>query len=320
MSSQPSLAIQVPASIPGERLDVYLKDHLPTVSRGTIQRLIGSGHIRVNGQPVKPTHPPRAGDRITVEWPEPLRPETRPQEIPIDVLHEDEFLLVVNKAPGIAVHPSAGHEEGTLVNAILHHCQGRLSGIGGVARPGIVHRLDLDTSGCLLVAKNDATHLELSRQFAEREVKKMYLALASGTIARDTGEIDAAITRHPTQRKRMTVTETGGRESRTSFRVEERFGAATLASVALHTGRTHQIRVHFQFLGNPLVGDEVYGKRQDARFRSETGLSAARQMLHAERLTFAHPATGKMVKVIAPVPMDFTGMLDRLREWKNRLS
>jgi 23S rRNA pseudouridine1911/1915/1917 synthase len=194
------------------------------------------------------------------------------------VLYEDEDLMVLNKPPGLVVHPSAGHEEHTLVNALLHHCAGQLSGIGGVARPGIVHRLDKNTSGCLVIAKNDATHLALAAQFAERQVEKVYQALLCGELPQRAGEIRAGIGRHPSHRKRMAVTDAKGRHAWTSYRVLERLRGSTFVEALLHTGRTHQIRVHFLHLGFPLVGDSVYGKRQNRHLAEAFGYSAPRQM------------------------------------------
>lgn len=312
--------LELPRSLPGERLDLSLREFLPSVSRGTLQRLIREGHLTINGHSVKPTHTPRAGDVVEIRWPEPRPAVARPQSIPLKILHEDEHLLVIDKEPGIAVHPSAGHDEHTLVNALLHHCQGRLSGIGGVARPGIVHRLDLDTSGCLVVAKDDPTHAELARQFAERQTQKHYLALACGDVARDRGEIRAPIARHASHRKRMAVTPGEGREALTGYEVLERFGNATLLKAQLFTGRTHQIRVHFQHLGYPLAGDQLYGKRQDQRFTEVTGISAPRQMLHAAEISFTHPASRQRVRFEAPVPEDFHSILKQLRDRKSRVS
>src|SRR3954463_3544901 len=227
-------------TLPSERLDSYLRGKFPVVSRGAIKRLIEEGHIRVNGKVVKATHRPRAGDEVQVHWPEARPAKAQPEEIPLEVLYEDDCLLVLNKPPGLVVHPAAGNEEHTLVNALLHHCKGELSGIGGVARPGIVHRLDKETSGCLVVAKKDETHVALSAQFAGRKVEKIYHALVCGEVQRDKGEIRAAIARHSSHRKRMAVSDDSGREARTSYRVLERLRSATLVEVLLHTGRTHQ--------------------------------------------------------------------------------
>lgn len=304
--------LTVERTLPAERLDTWLRTKFPVVSRGAIQRLIEEGHIRVDGRTVKPTHTPRAGEQVLVHWPDASPAEAQPEDIPLDVLFEDEALLVLNKPPGLVVHPASGHEEHTLVNALLHHCGGQLSGIGGVARPGIVHRLDKDTSGCMVVAKNDETHLALSAQFAGRQVEKIYQAIVCGELQRDSGEIRAAISRHPSHRKRMAVDEGDGREARTSYRVIERLQGATLVEARLHTGRTHQIRVHFQFLGYPLVGDETYGGRQNRRLAELTHYEPPRQLLHAWRLSFIHPRSGKRMVMEAARPEDFEDALKAL--------
>lgn len=305
--------IIVERSLPSERLDAWLRGKFPATSRGAIQRLIEQGHIQVNGRPTKATHAPQAGERVEVRWPEARPAEAQAEDIPLAVLYEDELLLVVNKPAGLVVHPAAGNEEHTLVNALLHHCQGQLSGIGGVARPGIVHRLDKETSGCLVVAKSDEAHLALSSQFASRKVSKTYQAIVCGDLRRDTGEIRAAIARHATHRKRMTVNEDRGREAWTSYRVLERLRASTLVEAAIHTGRTHQIRVHFQHLGHPLVGDQTYGNRQNLRLTELLGYEPPRQMLHAWRLAFIHPRTGKILTLEAPLPEDFRDAVAALR-------
>jgi 23S rRNA pseudouridine1911/1915/1917 synthase len=312
MSSR-SEVLTIEHTLPSERLDTFLRGKFPAVSRGAIQRLIEQGHIQVNGRTVKPTHTPRAGEQVEVHWPEARAAEAQPEEMALDVLFEDETLLVLNKPPGLVVHPAAGHEEHTLVNALLHHCAGQLSGIGGVARPGIVHRLDKDTSGCLVVAKNDETHLALSAQFATRKVEKIYHAILCGELPRDQGEIHAAIARHPSHRKRMAVDDAAGRDARTSYHVLERLQGATLVEAVLHTGRTHQIRVHFQFLGFPLVGDATYGNRQNQHLSDLAGYAAPRQMLHAWHLTFSHPRTAKRLSFEAPLPEDFLDALAALR-------
>lgn len=300
-------------TLPSGRLDTFLRGKFPAVSRGAVQRLIEDGHIRVNGRAVKPTHTPRAGEQVEVHWPEARPAEAQPEDIPLDILFEDEALLVLNKPAGLVVHPAAGHEEHTLVNALLHHCAGQLSGIGGVARPGIVHRLDKETSGCLVVAKNDDTHLALSAQFASRKVEKVYHALVCGIIERESGEIRAAIARHPSHRKRMAVRNDQGREARTSYRVLERLKEITLVEAGLHTGRTHQIRVHFQFLGYPLVGDLAYGQRPNQRLKDLLGFEAPRVMLHAYQLAFIHPRTGKRMDFEARRPADFEDYLRAIR-------
>lgn len=314
MSERPT-EIRVEVSEPGERLDVYLRRHLPDVSRGTFQRLIDAGEIRVDGEEVKPTHAPRAGELITLRWPEPKPLALAPEPMPLKILFEDADLLVLNKAAGVVVHPAAGHYEHTLVNALLHHCAGGLSGIAGYARPGIVHRLDKDTSGCLVIAKNDQAHLGLSAQFRDRTVEKIYHAVLCGDLPKIAGDIEASIARHPSKRQVMSIVETGkGREARTGYRVIERLRCATLVQVLLHTGRTHQIRVHFQHLGFPLAGDRVYGGRQNARLRVQTGLDAPRQLLHSYSLRFRHPRTGETIAALSPWPEDFQAAVLALRK------
>jgi 23S rRNA pseudouridine1911/1915/1917 synthase len=307
-----SETIVVETTRPGQRLDTFLRERFPGVSRMHLQRLIREGAVRVNDAPCKPTHSPRAGETITVAWPAPREAAVPARDLPLAVVFEDDRLLVLNKAPGMVVHPAAGTEDDTLVNALLHHCRGRLSGIGGVARPGIVHRLDQDTSGLMVVAKDDAAHVALARQFADREVVKLYHAILCGELPRPEGEIRAAIARHPNHRKVMTVLE-GGRPARTSYRVLERLRAATLVEARLHTGRTHQIRVHFKHLGFPLAGDTTYGARANARLAELTGVWAPRQMLHARFLAFAHPETGRHVEFEAPWPADFAAVVNALR-------
>ena len=313
MSSRPE-TFTVEKSLPSGRLDAFLREKFPAVSRVALKRLIEQGHVRVNGHPAKPTHSPRAGEQIEICWPDARPAEARPEEIPLAILFEDKSLLVLNKPAGLVVHPAAGHEDHTLVNALLHHCQGSLSGIGGVARPGIVHRLDKETSGCLVIAKNDETHLALSRQFAAREVGKIYNAILCGDLSRDSGEIRAAIARHPTHRKRMAVRDDdSGRAAHTSYRVLERLHSATFVEAQLHTGRTHQIRVHFQFLGHPVVGDATYGARQNKKLTELTGYEPPRVMLHARELSFIHPRTEKEMDFESPLPEDFRDALKGLR-------
>jgi len=281
--------------VAGERLDRFLAAAAPALSRSRLQDLIAAGQVLRNGAAAKASARLQAGDRIFLEEP-PARPtETRPEAIALSILHEDPDLIVIDKPAGLVVHPAAGHWDGTVVNALLHHCHD-LSGIGGEQRPGIVHRLDKDTSGCLVVAKNDFTHERLAAQFAGREVTKIYLALAAGKFARLSGTIDAAIARHPVQRKKMTVVSgERGRPSRTSWRVLREIGAATLVECTLHTGRTHQIRVHLKHLGHPILGDEVYGKLA----------GYPRQMLHAWQLGFTHPRSGVARRFVSPIPPDF---------------
>ena len=301
-------------SLPHTRLDAFLRTKFPAISRSTLQRLIAETHIRINGQPTKATHAPHAGEMISIHWPEAKTATALPEKIPLEILFEDKHLLVLNKPPGIVVHPSAGHDEHTLVNALLHYCAGELSGIGGVARPGIVHRLDKETSGCLVVAKTDAAHAALAEQFAGRSMEKIYQALVVGVVARDSGEIRAAIARHPTERKRMAVTTAArGRDCWTSYEVLMRFAAATHVACTLHTGRTHQIRVHLTHLGHSVIGDEVYGVKPNKKFSEQTGVTAPRQMLHASKITFTHPKTAKRMTCEAPLPKDFRAVLKQLR-------
>ena len=305
--------IIVEQTLMSARLDKFLSEKLPAHSRGEFQRLIEAGDILINGRPAKITHHPRAGESIEIHWPETQPAEALPEEIPLHVLFEDADLLVLNKPPGLVVHPAAGHATGTLVNALLHHCAGQLSGIGGVARPGIVHRLDLETSGCLVVAKNDVAHVALQAQFAGRTVEKTYHAIVCGEVPNSRGEIRAAIARHPTHRKRMAVTNGEGREAWTTYRVASRLNHATLVEATIHTGRTHQIRVHFQHLGYPVVGDTIYGKRPSALLLELTGYTAPRQLLHARQLAFTHPRSGEEKVFQAPWPADFQEAVERLQ-------
>ena len=277
------------------RLDHFIAEQVPRLSRSRLQALIKDGHILVNGTAARASDKLRAGDVVTFDEPPALPSTTEAEDIALTVLFEDDDLIVINKPPGLVVHPAVGHRTGTLVNALLHHCA-ELSGIGGVERPGIVHRLDKETSGCLVAAKNDLAHQSLVEQFAGREVVKIYLAIASGRFARKQGIVDAPIGRHRVHRQKMAVArENEGREARTSWRVLEELPAGTLVECTLHTGRTHQIRVHLKHLGHPLLGDSVYGK--------PAGFD--RQMLHAWKLGFTHPRTGKRIDCTAPVPEDF---------------
>jgi 23S rRNA pseudouridine1911/1915/1917 synthase len=305
--------LTVEPSTPRQRIDAYLCQQLAPISRGAVQRLIADGHILVNDRSVKASHTPHPGDQITIRWPAPEPATAAAQSIPLEILFEDADLLVLNKPPGLVVHPSAGHADGTLVNALLHHCHGQLSGIGGVARPGIVHRLDRDTSGCIVAAKNDFTHASLAVQFSSRKVDKIYRAIACGRMAADEGVINAAIARHPTHRKRMAVTDGSGRAAQTDYRVLERFNLATFVELTLHTGRTHQVRVHLKHLGHPLLGDLTYGNRQNQRLLDALGCVPSRQMLHAFRLAFEHPRTARRIVVEAPCPSDFMDTVAELR-------
>ena len=289
----------------GERLDVFVARRLPELTRSRVWRLIDEGLVAVEGRP-----PAKAGIaldagqrvRVTLPPPEPAVPE--PEPIPLRIVYEDDDLLVVDKPAGLAVHPSRGHASHTLVNAVLAHCP-ELSGIGGVGRPGIVHRLDKDTSGLIIVAKNDAAHLSLARQLKERRVEKTYIALVEGRLKQLEGVIDAPIGRHPARRKKMAVVE-GGREARTRYRVLREIDGRTLVEVRPETGRTHQIRVHFAAIGHPVVGDPVYGRGR------ALVPSLRRQFLHAQRLAFRHPRTGERLELEAPLAEDLAQALAEL--------
>ncbi len=306
-------SFRVECSLPQQRYDAFLRERYPQVSRGALQRMLVSGDILVNGRQVKPAHHPAAGDEVAVTWRAARPAELTPEDIPLEVLYEDEALVVINKPAGLVTHPAAGNQEHTLVQALLHHCAGQLSGIGGVARPGIVHRLDKDTSGCLVAAKNDAAHQALAAQFQARTVHKVYHAVVCGHLRAENGRILAGISRHPTHRKRMTVAPGAGRAAHTDYRVLERLREATLVEAVLHTGRTHQIRVHFQHLGHPLLGDGVYGGRQSRRLAESLGLEVPRQMLHAQSLHFYHPLTGRRLVFEAAWPEDFAQVVQALR-------
>ena len=278
------------------RLDLFLVKSLPEFSRSRVQQLIRAGFVRRNGATTRPNQLVRTSDKIEVIEPPPEKIQTEPEAIPLTILYEDDDLIVINKVTGMTVHPGAGHREHTLVNALLHHCS-TLSGIGGKERPGIVHRLDKETSGCLVVAKNDLIHRELSRQFADRTVEKIYLALVAEKLRKPTGVIEERIGRHPVHRQRMSVTTKRGRTAKTEYRVVRSNEEASLIECRLHSGRTHQVRVHLHHLGHPVLGDKVYGARLVKNF--------PRQMLHAWKLGFRHPRTGEWKQFQASVPDDF---------------
>jgi 23S rRNA pseudouridine1911/1915/1917 synthase len=286
----------VPNKHSGLRLDRFLALSLPQFSRARLQELIRQGAVTWQGKIPRPRVEVCAGDVVRLTEPEPEPIEAQPEEIPLQILFEDDDLLVVNKPAGLVVHPGAGNQEHTLVNALLHHCA-ILSGIGGKQRPGIVHRLDKQTSGAMAVAKNDATHQELSRQFADREITKIYLTLVTGSFRRSHGTIDASIGRHPIHRKKMAVNPEHGRSARTDYRVLKTAGGVSLVECTLHSGRTHQIRVHLHHLGHPVLGDSLYGRNRQ--------MAAPRQMLHSWKLGFTHPRTGARLNSEAALPEDF---------------
>ncbi|MGH7984093.1 MAG: RluA family pseudouridine synthase [Candidatus Udaeobacter sp.] len=278
------------------RLDQFLAKRLPEYSRSRLQQLIRGGFIRLNEQTTRPRQIVRGGDTISLQEPPMEKIDVQPEPIPLEILFEDDDLIVINKPAGLTVHPGAGQRQHTLVNALLSHCI-TLSGIGGKERPGIVHRLDKETSGCLVVAKNDVAHRELSKQFAARTVEKIYLALVAGKLRKAAGVIEENIGRHPVHRQRMQVTSLRGRAAKTEYRVIRSSDQASLIECRLHSGRTHQIRVHLHHLGHAVLGDKVYAARFAENF--------PRQMLHAWKLGFYHPRIGEWKNFEAPLPADF---------------
>ena len=288
------------------RLDRFLANKLPEYSRSRLQQLVRTGFVRLNGATTRPRHLVRSGDKIEVTEAPLEKIDNQPEPIPLEVLFEDKDIIVINKPPGLVVHPGAGHRQHTLVNALLSHCP-TLSGIGGKERPGIVHRLDKETSGCLVVAKNDWAHRELSRQFAERWVEKIYLALVAGKLRKEAGAIEEKIGRHPVHRQRMSVASARGRPAKTDYRVVCSGDQASLVECRLYSGRTHQIRVHLHHLGHPVLGDKVYAAHLAKNF--------PRHMLHAWKLGFRHPCSGESKSFEAPLPDDFTTAMKVLREF-----
>ena len=299
-------AVQFTAEQSGERVDVFLARVLPELTRSAVQRLLEQGNVTCNGAAIRKNAKTEAGARYTVSIPEAKPVETVAQDIPLDVVFEDDDVLVVNKPKGLVVHPAAGHEDGTLVNALLHHCGDSLSGVGGEKRPGIVHRIDMDTSGLLIVAKNDFAHRALSDQLKDHTLRRTYECIVRGGFSSDSGTVDAPIGRHPVDRKRMAVTEKNSREAVTHWEVIARYGQYTHLRCRLETGRTHQIRVHMAYIHHPIVGDPLYGVK-----KPELGLTS--QCLHARELTFLHPRTGESVTVSCPLPEEFTRALQKLQ-------
>jgi 23S rRNA pseudouridine1911/1915/1917 synthase len=309
-----SPSFSVPDESAGTRLDVFLVSVLAGHSRSNIQRLIKDGHVRVDGRGAKSNQAMKSGQRVAVDVPEPVDPEPQPEALALPILYQDRDVIVVDKPAGMVVHPAAGHSSGTLVNALLHHVSD-LSGIGGERRPGIVHRLDRGTSGLMVVAKNDAAHEELARQFRDREIEKEYIALVWGEVQAGR-RIDAPIGRDPGNRKKMSARARRSREAVTRIVHARKFGTVlTLARVAIHTGRTHQIRVHLSAIGHPIVGDSLYGgvkRRVPGDLRAVSHLS--RPFLHAARLAFSHPADGRRMAFESPLPDDLQNVLDELTE------
>jgi 23S rRNA pseudouridine1911/1915/1917 synthase len=324
------IKLEVERASSGSRLDRFLALALPAFSRARLQTLIRDGFVTLNGKTPRPRDPVRTGDTVELTEPEIEKVEAQPESIALEILFEDDDLLVLNKPAGLVMHPGAGHQQHTLVNALLAHCQ-NLSGIGGKERPGIVHRLDKETSGALVVAKNDATHRDLSKQFAARTMQKIYLALVAGVPRHAAGEIDKAIARHPVDRQRMSIARRQGRSAKTEYRVirsgitseapsflpspaegsprrvsafRSREGGISLLECTLHSGRTHQIRVHLHHLGHPVLGDKLYGGKRAGDY--------PRQMLHAWKLAFTHPRTGEVMTFEAPLPPDFAEAMQQI--------
>ena len=288
-----------------DRIDALLAQNVPGLTRSAAQRLLDAGAVSVDGRTVKKNYKCSAGERIELSLPETQETELSPQDIPLDIVYEDEDVVVVNKPRGMVVHPAPGHPDGTLVNALMHHCGDSLSGVGGEKRPGIVHRIDKDTSGLLIAAKNDNAHLKLSAQLSDRSLSRVYEAVVRGSFREDRGTVDAPVGRHPTDRKKMAVTDKNSRPAVTHWEVIARYRGYTHIRCRLETGRTHQIRVHMAHIGHPLLGDAVYGAPSP-----DKGLSG--QCLHARELKFIHPRSGEKVVISTDLPDYFKNVLSKL--------
>ncbi len=289
-----------------QRIDKYLSEKMENISRSAAQKLIDDGNVRVNFIIVTKNYKVKAGDRVVVTVPEPKTLEAKPEDIPLDVRYEDSDLLVVNKPKGMVVHPAAGNFDGTLVNALLYHCKGSLSGIGGVVRPGIVHRIDKDTSGLLIVAKNDMAHVSLAEQIKAHSFTRQYQSVVYGRFKAEEGVIDAPIGRHPTDRKKMTVTTKNSKNAVTHYKVIEEFKEFSHLALKLETGRTHQIRVHMSYMGHPVAGDPVYGPKKVIEYLGG-------QCLHAGLIGFRHPRTREYIEIESELPSYFTDFLRRIK-------
>jgi 23S rRNA pseudouridine1911/1915/1917 synthase len=300
----------------GERLDSYLAS-VAEMTRSAAAKAIEGGLVLVNGAPSQKKYAVKAGDEISFEPSEPEEYDVEPENIPLDIVYEDDMIIVINKPSGMVVHPAPGNYTGTLVNALLYHCKDSLSGVGGVMRPGIVHRIDKDTSGLLVVAKCDKAHVALSEELKYHGITREYRALCIGGFKEDEGTVDYPIGRHPKDRKKMAVVKDGGREAVTHYRVLERFGGISYLALELETGRTHQIRVHMSYKGHPLLGDEVYGASK-CRFEERHPKLFDGQALHATRLTLTHPETGERMSFDAPLPENFQKALELLRAEYNQ--
>lgn len=299
--------VTVEKEFSGNRVDKFLSEQFPDLSRSYIQKLIKDGHVTANGKIVKANYKLNALDTLALDKPELQEPDIVPENIPIDILYEDEDILIVNKPKGMVVHPSAGHYSGTLVNALMYHCKDQLSGINGIMRPGIVHRIDMDTTGSLLVCKNDFAHQDLAEQLKEHSIRRIYHAIVYGVIKEDEGTIDAPIGRHPIERKKMSVNYKNGKHAVTHYKVIQRFKNYTYIECQLETGRTHQIRVHMTHIHHPLVGDAVYGP-------AKCPFKLQGQTLHAKTLGIVHPRTKEYIEVDAPLPDYFVSLLNKLKQ------
>jgi len=299
--------VTVEKEFSGNRVDKFLSEQFSDLSRSYIQKLIKDGHVTANGKIVKANYKLNALDTLALDKPELQEPDIVPENIPIDILYEDEDILIVNKPKGMVVHPSAGHYSGTLVNALMYHCKDQLSGINGIMRPGIVHRIDMDTTGSLLVCKNDFVHQNLAEQLKEHSIQRIYHAIVHGVIKEDEGTIDAPIGRHPIERKKMSVNYKNGKHAVTHYKVIERFKNYTYIKCQLETGRTHQIRVHMAHIRHPLLGDAVYGP-------AKCPFKLQGQTLHAKTLGIVHPRTHEYIEVDAPLPDYFISLLNKLKQ------
>lgn len=298
---------QITEEYEGERIDKCMSLLMDFLSRSYIQKLIKEGQVLVNDRPVKSSYQVQTDDEVCFSLPDAYEPEICPEDIPLDILYEDQDLLVVNKPKQMVVHPAPGHYTGTLVNGIMFHCGSKLSGIGGVLRPGIVHRIDMDTTGSLIVCKNDRAHNSIAAQLKEHSITRRYRAICHGVIAEAEGTVDKPIGRHPTDRKKMAVNIRGGKRAVTHYRVIRRFREYSYIECELETGRTHQIRVHMASIGHPLLGDEVYSQGRKCPF------SLQGQTLHAMTIGFIHPSTGEYLEIVAPLPEYFVHLLEILQ-------
>ena len=308
MTESELLVLSVQSDDENVRIDKYLSSQLETLSRSYLQKLLKEGQVFVNGLSVKPNYKVTQDDEIRISIPRDQEPEIEAEDIPLDVLYEDMDLLVVNKPKDMVVHPAAGHYSHTLVNALMFHCKDQLSGINGVLRPGIVHRIDKDTTGALVVCKNDIAHQSLAAQLAEHSINRRYRALVHGNLKEDEGRIEGSIGRHPTERKKMAVNVRNGKPAVTHYHVLERLNGYTYVECRLETGRTHQIRVHMASIGHPLLGDELYGPKRS------TIKHLQGQTLHAMILGFQHPRTGEYMEFTAPLPDYFESLLLKLKK------